>query len=69
MERRYAAAALVAGIVAWAVTVGTFVVEIGDHDISEGISLLAFVIGLFLVWEGGFSLWRAKALDARGKPK
>ena len=69
VRRRWAATALAGGIAAWVVTAGTFLVDIGDHDIAEGIGLLAFVIGLLLVWEGGFALFRFRALAARDKPK
>lgn len=69
MRRGWAWAAFGGGLAVWAVTTVTFVVEIGDHDIAEGIGLLTFVTGLFLVWEGGFSLWRARAVASRDKPK
>ncbi|HYS73402.1 MAG TPA: hypothetical protein VEO96_05420 [Thermoplasmata archaeon] len=52
-----------------ACTVATFLVDFGDHDLAEGFALLAFVLGLFLVWEGGFSLWRHHALASRQKPR
>ncbi|HEX9341108.1 MAG TPA: hypothetical protein VF992_08075 [Thermoplasmata archaeon] len=69
MERRSAALTLVAGLAACVVTVATFLVDLGDHDLAEGFGLLAFVLGLFLVWEGGFSLWRERALAGRQKPR
>ena len=69
MERRWAVAAFGAGLGAWAVTAAMFLVASGDHDIEEGIGLLTFVTGLFLIWEGGFSLWRARAAAPRDKPK
>ncbi len=69
MERRWAALTLVVGLAAWGVTVATFLVDFGDHDLAEGFGLLAFVLGLFLVWEGGFSLWRHRALAGRQKPR
>jgi len=66
MERRWAALTLVVGLAAWAFTVATFLVDFGDHDLAEGFALLAFVFGLFLVWEG---LWRHHALASRQKPR
>ncbi len=69
MERRWAALTLVVGLAAWAFTVATFLVDFGDHDLAEGFALLAFVFGLFLVWEGGFTLWRHHALASRRKPR
>lgn len=65
MDRRWAGITLVVGLAAWAFTVATFLVDFGDHDLAEGFGLLAFVFGLFLVWEGGFSLWRHRALAGR----
>jgi len=69
MRRSWGIASLAAGLGLWSVAAATFVVEMGAHDVSEGIGLLAFLIGLFLVWEGGFGLWRSRALARRDKPK
>ncbi len=60
---------MLAGLALWSVTAATFLIRFADHDVAEGMGLLAFVAGLFLLWEGGFSLWRARALAARDKPK
>jgi len=69
MRRPWALDALVAGIAVWSFTVFTFVVGFADHDIAQGIGLIAFVIGLYLVWEGGSTLWRTRTLSRRDKPK
>lgn len=64
MRKAWAVASLLTGLALWGVFLATFVVEIGDHDVAEGIGLLAFLIGLFFVWEGGFALWRSRRLEA-----
>lgn len=69
MRRSWGIASLVAGLGLWSVAAATLVVEIGARDVSEGIGLLAFLIGLFLMWEGGFGLWRSRALVRQDKPK
>jgi len=69
MECRWAALTLVVGLAAWAFTVATFLVDFGDHDLAEGFGLLACAFGLFLVWEGVFSLWRHHALASHQKPR
>jgi len=69
VKRGWAFIALAVGLGVWTVTAATFLLELPDHDIAEGIGLLAFVIGLFLVWEGGFTLWRARAIAFLDKPK
>jgi len=69
MPRPWAIVALAAGILAWSFALITFLFDFADHDIAEGIGLIAFLIGLFLVWEGGFALWRTWTLSLRDKPK
>ena len=59
----------VAGLVAWSLTAATFFLDFTDHDLAEGFGLFAFVIGLFLLWEGGFALLRLRMVAARDKPR